>query len=443
LPNNLERAVQACQTLMKDHPHLKKDVFVTALQILNPTSGKGANATKARDLLRSIGNQESFWLYELLKFVGFMDITAPYVIQGSKDRKTYILQPKKAELTALKRIMREFRATCWSSTAVKLDVLTSLKFTLAYIQHRERVLTGEAEEDPFEPDQLYSLAQGFEVTSYKDLGSAYATLNIAMLNLPRWLPPLRTLAEAQTARALLEEQLEIIRHIRSGRPSNEEGSEEYTLFRAYRDFLSGNDLKPFWTFTTSYSGYYISKREAGKYLQQCTTFGLEYLIQMSKQTHYSAIVQSEGFKRIASAIRQSTVTAQYRRSQQRDRTYEVRYGLGQELMREVHYPDKFILAISTFLQQYNAETAREEEKLANRHGRALTSQDRRAAKLRGSVANSDIDQLIALIDAFGSEAVCSLLVAYGYARDGRPVISDEKNPDQIQAAEDDNSAENV
>ncbi|HXR65903.1 MAG TPA: hypothetical protein VN729_08265 [Ktedonobacteraceae bacterium] len=443
LPNDLARAVQVCQKLAQEYPQkkdvLKKDVFVTALQILNPTSGKGANATKARELTRSIGNQDSFWLFELLKFVGFMDITAPYIIQGSKDRKTYILQPKEAELTALKRIMREFRSSCWSSTAAKLDVLTALRFTKAYVNHRERVLSGEAEKDPFEPEQLYSLAQGFEVTSYKDLGSAFATINIASLNLPRWLPAFKTLEDAQEGSAVLDEHLQLVQRIRSGRPNNEEGAEEYALLRAYRDFLSGNDLKPLWVFTTMYSGYYVSLREGGKYPQQLTTFGLEYLIRMGKQTNYSAIVQSEGFKRIATAIRQATVIAQYRRSQQRDRTYEVRYGLGQELMREVHYPDKFILAISTFLQQYNAETAREEEKVANRLGRALSSQERRAHKLRGSVATSDIDQLIALIDAFGAEAVCSLLVAYGYARDGRPAASDEKSADQAQSTEEDAS----
>jgi len=437
--NDLERAVQACKQLATEHG-LKKDMFVTALQILNPTTGKGANATKARELTRSIGNQDSFWLLELLKFVGFIDAAAPYIIQGSKDRKTYVLQPRKAELGALKRIMHDFRAACWSSTAVKLDVLAALRFTRTYVDHRKRVLKGEAEEDPFEPEQLYSMAQGFEVTSYKDLGSAFATINLAALNLPRWQPPLRTLEDAEQASALLDEHLQVIQRIRSGRPANEEGAEEYALFRAYRDFLSGNDLKPLWVFTTMYSGYYISQRESGKYPQQLTIPGLEDLISMSKQTQYATIVQDEGFKRVAYAIRQATVNAQYRRSQQRDRTYEVRYGLGQELMREVHYPDKFILAISTFLHQYNAETAREEEKVANRLGRALTSQDRRTNKLRGSVATTDIDHLVTLIDAFGAEAVCSLLVAYGYARDGRPATSDDKNADQqTQPDEDDAS----
>lgn len=436
--NDLESAVLACQKLAKEH-NLKKDVFVTALQIINPTTGKGANYPKASELTRSIGNQESFWLLELLKFVGFLDAAAPYMIQGSKDRKTYVLQPRVIALNTLKQIMQTFRAVCWSSTAVKLDVLAALRFAQAFVDHRLRVLAGEveAENDPFADTPLLNQVQGFEVTSYKDLGSAYATMNIATLNLPRWLPCLDTLENAQHASAFLEEHLQLIQRIRSGRKENPEGAEEYALLRTYRDFLSGDDLKPFWTFTTAYSGYYISQREDGKYPQQLTTDGLENLITMSIRTNFSKIVQSEGFQHIASAIRQATVNAQYRRSQLRDRTYDVRYGLGQELMREVHYPDKFIQALSMFLHQYNAETAREEEKVANRLGRALTSQDRRAARLRMSVATTDINELVALIDEFGPEAVCSLLVAYGYARDGRPVSPDAARTEPTSATDDD------
>src|SRR5260370_16116497 len=153
------------------------------------------------------------------------------------------------------------------------------------------------------------------------------------------------------------------------------------------------------------------------------------------QKKLTGITGNEGFKRIAYAIRQSTVTAQYRRTQLGDRTYEVRYGLGQELMREARYPDKFIAAISRFLQKYNAETAREEEKLANKLARALTPNDRRANKLRGSVAYTDIDAIAALIDEFGSEQDCSLLVAYGYARDPHKDSSQGATDDLVDDTE--------
>ena len=85
----------------------------------------------------------------------------------------------------------------------------------------------------------------------------------------------------------------------------------------------------------------------------------------------------------------------------------------------MRYRDKFITTLSNFLTLYNAETAREEEKLANKLGRKLTLDDRRQYKLRGSVSISDIDRIVELIDQFDSETVGSLLVAYGYASEAR------------------------
>ncbi len=58
-----------------------------------------------------------------------------------------------------------------------------------------------------------------------------------------------------------------------------------------------------------------------------------------------------------------------------------------------------------------------------------------------SVATTDLDELIALIDEFGAEAVCSLLVAYGYARDGRPAPASEQTAETVTPAEDDTAVD--
>jgi hypothetical protein len=423
--NDIDNAIIACTKLAKEH-ELKKNAYATALQIINPTTGKGANYAKASELTRAIGNQDSFWLLELLKFVGFMYASAPFVVKGSKDRKTYVLQPKIIDLSTLQRMMDKFRDVCWSSTVVKLDIMASLRFAQTFIQHRQQALQGEMEDDFFGEEQVYSIAHGFEVAFYKDMGSAYATMNVSSINLPYWLPRIKTLEEAEAAFAIVKEHLQIIQRLRNSK--GEEGSEEFELLRFYRDFLSGRDLRPFWKFTTAYSSYLISQHEHEKSPQRqirpFTTTGLENIIEMNTtatKKKLTGITTNEGFRRIAYAIRQSTIMAQYRRTQSGDRSnevrYEIRYGLGQELMREAHYPDKFIAALSRFLYQYNAETAREEEKLANKLKRALVPDDRRNNKMRGSVAHTDIDAIVQLIDDFGSEQVCSLLVAYGYARD--------------------------
>ncbi len=421
--NDIAAAIAAWQKLAKEHD-LRGNALVTALQLVNPTAGKGANRSKSSTLAE--GNQDGFWLLELLKFVGFMDASAPYVIQGSKDRKTYVLQPRTIELGTLQGMMRTFRSVCWSSTVVKLDIMAALRFAQTFVTLREQALKGQAEEDEFSDEaQLSSIAQGFEVLSFKDMGSAYATMNVSCINFPQWLPEIKTSDDAERALALLKEHLQIIQQIRNSK--GEEGSEEYELLRFYRDFLSGHDLRPFWKFTTAYSSYLISQREGEKtpqrWIRQLSITGLENLLVMNnKGGKLTEITKDTGFRRIAYAIRQSTVTAQYRRAQLKDRRYDVRYGLGQELMREATYRDKFIIALSKFLHEYEAETAREEEKVANELGRKLTLEDRRARGLRAQVDTDSIQAIADLIDRFNSsELIGSMLIAYGYAREPRSV----------------------
>ncbi len=419
--NDVEGAIASAQAIAKEHG-LKGKVEVTALQIVNPTTGKGANRPKASTLAE--GNQDGFWLLELLKFAGFFLAAAPYVVRGSKDRKTYVLQPHIVELTTLEHMMERFRSVCWSSTVVKLDILASLRFAQTFIHLRREALEGEQRDDDdfLEEHDLYSVAQGFEVAFYKDMGSAYATLNVAAINFPQWLRPIATFEAAADAEEVLQEHLHVIQGIRTSK--GEEGSEEYELLRFYRDFLSGRDLKPFWKFTTAYSSYLISRRERDPRspVRQFSVTGLEKLLTMhsiGSEKKLTDITSNPGFQRVAYAIRQSTVKAQYRRSQLRDRTYEVRYGLGQELMREARYKDKFTVALAEFLHQYNAETVREEEKAANQVAGPVTPEIRRARKLRGTVSKDDLDAVIQLIELFGSELIAALLVTYGYASDTR------------------------
>lgn len=122
---------------------------------------------------------------------------------------------------------------------------------------------------------------------------------------------------------------------------------------------------------------------------------------MNTKSDFSAIVQNEGFRRVAYAIRQSTVTAQWRK-QSGDRRYEVRYGLNQELARTAHHPAKFIATLSDFMSKYNAENARVMET--------------REGPYRSSLTTEDVEEIVRLVDEFGSEVVCNLLIAYGYAR---------------------------
>ena len=156
------------------------------------------------------------------------------------------------------------------------------------------------------------------------------------------------------------------------------------------------------------------------------------------------IFNSKGFLRIADAIRRATVFAQWQRSQFDDRTYEVRYGLGQELMRHARYEKEFLAALSEFLFEYNAETAREDEKAAreitkynNGKARPLTAQDRKERHLRWMTDEADLKEVAALVKDHGSEVVGSLLVACGYSlkEDASNVQKQTEEPSSVDAEE--------
>lgn len=422
--NDIKEAETAWQVLAKRQKILG-NVCASKLQIINPAAGKGANYAQARELKRAIGNLDSFWLVELLKFVGFMNAAAP-IIEGREYCKIYVLQPLRIELNQLQHIMREFRAVFWPTSVIKLDIVASLRLAQIFVKHYQTLYRHHKRRK-----SLSSIAQGFEVSFYKFLGSAYATMNLASINLPIWIPDLDNLENVRTAEALLKEHLEVIQHIRNNKVKGEEGSEEYELLRFYRDFLSGHDLKPFWKFTTAYSSYLMSQRENEKNpkrkIRQFSSKGLEMLImhnQNNRHEDLTEIINSKGFQHIADAIRRSTVFAQYRRSQFDDRTYEIRYGLGKKLMSKAKYDKEFLVALSDFLAEYEEETAREDEKaardIANKSGsvRPLNAQDRVARNLRYTTSENDLKEIVILVNKFGAELVGSLLVAFGYAFKG-------------------------
>src|SRR5579883_2095883 len=234
------------------------------------------------DHLTSAG-LDSFWLLELLKFKGFMLGAAPYVLKGSKDRKTYVIQPATVELGTLARMMDQFRQICWSSTAIKQDIFAALRLTQVLVKHRQTQLSSRQGLEAWEEGPIVSIASGFDVAFYKDMGSAHATMNVSTINVPTWFPQLDTLQATEDAELFLQEHLRIIRRIEGHQ--GKEGNDELELLRTYRDFLSGHDLNPFWTFAASYGNYLFRQRDHEKnvlrWLPQLTKKGLDFLIMQS------------------------------------------------------------------------------------------------------------------------------------------------------------------
>jgi hypothetical protein len=403
-PNPLDEAIAEWRSLAKQHQ--LGDAEMTMLQVINPTTGKGANRSKANKL--DVGGQCGFWLLELLKFAGFFALAHPQTINNSDDRKTYVLRPREIELHSIDDLMRSFRDVLWSSSPAKMDVLAALQCTRLLIQ-RERIALAK-ETDPRQRRFTKSPSeriQGFDVTFYKYLGSAFVVMNIATLNLPEWVPAPQTLNEAERIAAVLTEHADVIRAIRykkgEGSQKEEERTEEYELLRRYRDFLSARSTEPFLDFAARFGPYVSQKIERGEYIRRFSVELLEELFRMNNND-FRAVIENEGFRNIADAIRRSTVSLQYAKGMKLPLGFEIRYGLMQELVRHANYPDDFVATLSEFIARYNAETAQKFE----------TSKGQLRRK---RVTEEDLARFLELLaQGFSSKTLARLLVAFGTAK---------------------------
>ncbi len=413
-PNDLAAAVTAWKRLSKENGW-DIPALATAAQIYNPSQGKGQNHPKAEKLHRPGKNLKSFWLLEWLKAVGFYraaltkQLRQPKGVKRKRDRKTYVLAPAEIELRECDRIMKAFRGRMIRAEfAISSDVLAAIRYTQALLEFTQQQQGASLEARLFELKRPNRVVAGFYSAFYKDLGNAVATMNLSFIRLPGWIR-VKDAANVAEALEVLDEHEAIVRQF------DESHSDDHGLLLLYRDFLSGNDLWPFFAFCAAYSSYIIGQRERrGGYARQFSVQSLGRLI-MSVEPKLSKVLETPGFQNIAYAIRQSTVVQQYRKAQG-DRRYNVRYGLGLGLARKANYAAEFMAELSDFLHKYNAENA---QVMENRPG-----------PYRRSIQTTDIDEIAELVDSHGAPLVCNLLVAYGYARSPRPETSAEESATQ-------------
>ncbi|MDE0041788.1 MAG: hypothetical protein OXT74_07115 [Candidatus Poribacteria bacterium] len=411
-------AVSACEQewkKFKKAANLAGKERLNMLQVFNPNTGKGQNATKANRL--AMGNVSNFWLCEYLKMVGFDRCALPRFVfvkpgQPPTDRKTFALAPIDITLAAHRDIFNSFRDTVSSNYAIKSDIFAALNYTDCFLKHCEAA----QESDDLWGVGPHDFVAGMHTAFYKDLGNSSAVMNLSFINLPRWM----SVNDSDDVR--LYQQM-IAEHLRIVSSLEEERSEGYELLQHYRDFLSGHDFTAFFDFTAKYPNYLLDAIAKGHlWVKPLSATNLKELL-MRNEKKLTPIIESEGFQNIARAIRQSTVTLQYM-AKSGNPPYDIRYGLGQELRRKANYPDEFIQELGDFLHSFNAENARVAEVSLER--------DRRFR--RKNVRVDDITEIVQLIDEHGPQTVCHLLLAFGYAsasHDDAP-IDDTTNPAETE-----------
>jgi len=382
------------------------DDNVTALQIYNPTTGKGQNKGKASGA--SAGPIRLNWISETMKISGALtNMLCQLVKVGSSyDMKVVVPDFKKAEYNKQKQIVLAFKKNIKGNTPLKVDILNLLIVNKQLIEFTDEYSNFKAK----------NILTGLHSTYQKDLGQNKAVVNIAKLQTPDFIE-FNTADEAKDWVECLKEQINII-------GSTEELGDATQGLIAYRTFLTSSHFPSWAKFIFWYAEHIMSSFSKNKYALPFKVTSLNKLFKNMNMNEFkiAEIISNEGFQKVAYAIRKSTVTLQYTPKDQRK--FEIRYGLAQNLQNKSKSASDLAEFIGEFIATFNAETARYVEKTGT--------------VLRANIRDNELTQFYGLLDKYPSTVIGALLASYGFALTEKEAT---KTDDEISLAIDDTNEE--
>jgi hypothetical protein len=370
------------------------ETMVSTASVVSPT---GVQGNSRETVAEKLNNEpaEIFWLEMYFAFTGYMIAGMPY--RSEKDVLLYYPLPKNIDIYALQNYMNEYRRDAevqglynqYKMERSKLDAL-------AYLNYYQQLISSIPSEGRTRRKEIIGLVGYY----YRDLGGTQVPFDEVVFAPPDWLP-LGSKQERDLAIDLLKEHKQIISRIYG--PKYELTSDELVVTNAYRNFIIQGDAQTWIDFVTSYHLYRFERASEKSIKQLTKQLVEETLITMKDKVNYRPILENSGFQNIASVIRHTTTTAQYRETKNQNATFRVRHGLGRDLMRRSHNAEHFIEDLTNFLYDYSLESSRVTKN---------TGDDKYPI-----VSSDDIAQIVNLIADYGSRIIAHLLVAVGYAPD--------------------------
>jgi hypothetical protein len=402
-PLNSEEDVNKSFKTAQKEGKLRNMKEVNKVQLFNPSCGKGVNSEKSNSI--NLKNMKGYWFKEYLKMIGCYK--SMYIIKIKADNKRwdtkiYVIEPKSVELDKLNTIYKKFKPTIKGISSIKLDILSILKYSKILIENMEEYQEKKANfSKRLRPQHFIT---GFHISYFKKLGQFTSSVsNIGFLSLPEF-SEISSYDEAQFWINLLEDHTKIINKI------NEDIGSNVELLNRYRQFLSSGLISEFFFFNIDYNELLIRDIGLPKESRRkmwLEPFSLELMeeLLLSVNKDFRGILENEGFRNMAKAIRNSTISEQYRKINN-EQQFDINYGMAQDLKRKSPYKEELVTYLAEFISKYNSETAR----FAEKH-----PEKAKEGKVRATIKTEDIEELIGLIEDYGSDLVGKLLCAYGYS----------------------------
>ncbi len=364
----------------------KTPLQVSNSQFFNPISGKGVHAAKTMSKSPGAICKEIIEPFaEWMKFRGAFQSMLSY--RSGDDFKLFVIEPAEISPKSIFYLRKELLAMqLWGG--IHLDIEASLRLAELMIMHSD-VMEGTIGLRKKQPSEVI---KGLRQAFFKSMGTAAALMNDAFLPLPSWF----TIENRDDANAYLEIIREHIGEYNPGKPGclaslNESHSGDVPILQQYRKWLTTGELLDLLVFFARFAVHVMEKGGKEKQVKEFTTKNLTILFE--RGYGMKEIVENPGFLSIARGVRNCTIYAVSLGKR------EPHFGLAQQWKQKIKGGDKeFIPALSDFVQTQNWEIE---------------------YRLKGKehvIQKEDLDDVITLIEKYGSELVGMLLLAYGYSR---------------------------
>lgn len=398
----------------------------SAVKVYLPTAVQGTSRVKADG--NKFDAQKADWLSLWLIANGLFTFGISERVKISDrtyDWRVTALEPKDIPLGKYREVLnhlRQYNPPGGGHGIARFDAELVLRFCQSLLNHHQAQADAPSE-DEFEIwEPVNHFVSGFTGTHFGQKGQVYGVKEVFSLGLPGWICPTNS-SELLDYHTVLNEHLAVISSLAA-----EEGHSE--LLAAYRDFITGNNLRKFFPFQVSYAEYVIKRLAEPKARppRLFSTLGLNLMTK--KEKSFTQITQNPSFLRIAKAINQATVFAGKVQTKKGiiELDWQRNYGLAQQLSSQSGSKKDFVSSITDFLAKYEHENLRLSERLQGTEKRLM----------RVWPTKDDLDKLIELVDEFDTVLVANLLIAYGYAKWTKPsedeqVVEVDLNP--IEEAE--------
>lgn len=382
----------------------KLPLQASAVKVYLPTAVQGINRVKADG--NKFDAQKADWLSLWLIANGLFSFGISERVKISDrnfDWRVTALEPKDISLTKYREVLnhlRQYNPPGGGHGIARFDVELVLRFCQSLLNYHQAQASAQSEDEFDIWESVKHFVSRFIGTHFGQKGQVYGVKEVFTLGLPGWISPSNS-SELIDYHLVLNEHLAVISSL-----STEENHSE--LLAAYRDFITGNNLRKFFPFQVSYAEY-VLKRLADTKARPPRLFSVSGLNLMTKKEQsFTRITKDPSFLRIAKAINQATVFAGKVQTKKGliELDWQRNYGLAQQLSSQSGSKKDFISAVTDFLAKYEHENLRLSEQLQKDKKRLM----------RVWPTKEDLDRLIELVEEFDTVLVANLLIAYGYAK---------------------------